>query len=42
MSPSGIGDRFTGEVDDGIGSFETLLPNSRLSAIPLDCRYDRP
>ena len=36
ISPALIGNRCTGEIDDGIGTFETVLPSSRILAIPLD------
>ena len=38
IGPASIGNRRTSEIDDGIGTFETVLPGSRLSAIPLDGR----
>jgi hypothetical protein len=38
IGPAGISNGSTGEIDDGIGTFETVLPGSRLFAIPLDGR----
>ena len=38
VGPASIGNRRTSEIDDSIGIFETVLPGSRLSAIPLDGR----
>jgi len=36
-----LGNRRTGEIDDGIGAVKTMLPGSCLSSIPLDCRDSR-
>jgi hypothetical protein len=38
IGPASIGNRRTSEIDDDIGTFETMLPGSSLQAIPLDGR----
>jgi predicted amino acid racemase len=38
IGPASISNRRTSEIDDGIGTVETMLPGSRLSTIPLDGR----
>ena len=36
--PASIGNRGASQIDDGIGTVETVLPGSGLSAVPLDGR----
>ena len=38
IGPASISNGSTSEIDDGIGTFKTVLPGSRLLAIPLDGR----
>jgi hypothetical protein len=38
IGPASISNRRTSEIDDDVGTFETVLPGSRLSTIPFDGR----